>query len=51
MEVVTATFWHTSESRQFHALYKGVRPFGRAPFLLQSVLTEPLRAPYMPSTK
>jgi hypothetical protein len=42
MEVVAATFWRASESRQVHSL-SGARPFGRAPFLCTlSVLTEPL---------
>jgi hypothetical protein len=42
MEVVAATFWRTSESRQVHSLF-GARPFGRAPFPVHlSVLVEPL---------
>jgi hypothetical protein len=41
MEVVAATFWRTSESRQVHSLFGAGRLVG--PFLLDlSVLTEPL---------
>jgi hypothetical protein len=45
MEVVAATFWRASESRQVHSL-AGARPFGRAPFLC--TLSVPDRAARLP---